>query len=242
MGYNQRLIQIKRKYDNLAKGYDDIFTYKINKAENDIVGNLLVQAEIDLFLFDRYRNWGRILDLGCGTALALDFISPGKYVGIDISPEMIKKARLKFPKEKYPKYDFKVGDMMNIKRFKASSFDMAISLFNSFSYALDPHEFARRIHRVLRPKGICIAMVYNTRVKKNIGITNTTYDDKLALSYNMSQIREVFKDFKTVEINGLNYFGNLFPNVNGHYLRGEYWLLRKVLPTWARHTIIIARK
>lgn len=49
---------------------------------------------------------GRVLELGCGTGSLLAALRPERGVGIDISPEMIARARAL-----YPGLDFRVGDI-----------------------------------------------------------------------------------------------------------------------------------
>ncbi len=47
-----------------------------------------------------------VLDLGCGTGSLLKALSPARGVGVDLSPEMIKRARAA-----HPQFEFHVGDM-----------------------------------------------------------------------------------------------------------------------------------
>lgn len=121
-----RLLRVKNKYDKLAKVYDDIFTYKINQAEDEIVGSILRKLQ-GRYLFQN------VLDLGCGTGFTLKYITLIRYFGIDISPQMIKIA-----KKKYPQHTFKVQDMNHIQNLKHNFFELVVSLFNSFSYTSKP--------------------------------------------------------------------------------------------------------
>lgn len=62
---------------------------------------------------------GTVLDLGCGYG-RLSELFPSNYQGVDFSPDFIKLA-----KEKYPKQSFQVADMKHLL-FENSSFDWGI--------------------------------------------------------------------------------------------------------------------
>lgn len=40
---------------------------------------------------------GRVLDVGCGSGVLAGFVSPERYLGIDLDEESLNRARLKFP-------------------------------------------------------------------------------------------------------------------------------------------------
>src|SRR5579864_3816622 len=85
-------------YDTIAGDYDQLYTDPVSRYENAVVRSLL--ARLDLAHSD-------LLDLGCGTGLLLDMgFQPRRYLGIDVSPEMVRIAR-----QKHPHRAFCVGDM-----------------------------------------------------------------------------------------------------------------------------------
>ena len=65
----------------------------------------------------------RVLDLGCGTGRLLSEVKPLQGLGIDLSAEMIKTA-----KSKYPEFEFLVGDIEDSKFIKklGGPFDVII--------------------------------------------------------------------------------------------------------------------
>ncbi len=52
----------------------------------------------------------RVLEIGCGTGDLLAAVKPARGLGIDISPEMIKRAT-----QKYPRLEFQAGDVEQLQ-------------------------------------------------------------------------------------------------------------------------------
>jgi 2-polyprenyl-3-methyl-5-hydroxy-6-metoxy-1,4-benzoquinol methylase len=98
-----------------------------------------------------------ILDAGCGTgSLALMLAREGyRVTGVDLSPEMIERARLKDPSGAV---DWRTGDITALAL--GATFDAVVSVADVFNHlpTLDEWEAALRgIHEHLRPGGlVCI--------------------------------------------------------------------------------------
>ncbi len=98
-----------------------------------------------------------ILEVAVGTGLTFQEIlkaNPnGHNIGIDITPAMLKKAKLKAAKSGLKSYDILVGDAYNL-RFLNSQFDV---LVNNYMFDLLPEQDFRLVlnefKRVLRPGG-----------------------------------------------------------------------------------------
>ena len=88
-----------------------------------------------------------VLDCGCGTGPMLELLHqkyPAKhYVGLDLTPEMIKVAQAK----KLSNTEFIVGDSENLP-FAEDSFD-AVICSNSFHHYPNPQAFFNSTYRVL---------------------------------------------------------------------------------------------
>ena len=158
----------KDYYNAVAPHYDDLYLDPLSLAENQIVGDLLMQ---------RIRTLGtsvRILDLGCGTGLAYDLIAPVAlkegikldYHGIDISEKMIYFADVKH----YNNVDcrFEVKDMNHLSSIKTESVDFVCSIFGSFSHAENYEHVIREIKRVLKPGGKLFLITYSPYSLRNI--------------------------------------------------------------------------
>jgi len=93
----------------------------------------------------------RILDLGCGTGHLTEQIaaSGAKVVGVDLSSEMIRQA-----KEKYPALQFELMDAREIAF--AEPFDAVFSNA-TLHWIKEPEKVITRIATVLRPRGRFVA-------------------------------------------------------------------------------------
>lgn len=133
-------------YDTLASDYDALFTRPRDLAEND---------ELRRRLGRHNATEGRVLDVGCGTGFLLELcgLPPERYVGIDISDEMLAKAKAKFPAHTFEAQD------MDCLGYLDESFDSVVALW-SLSYSSDPREAVAEILRVLRPGGSIFVVVY----------------------------------------------------------------------------------
>ena len=111
--------------------------------------------------FDRYAG-KRLIEIGFGTATdLLQFARGGALVsGIDLTPRSIEIARRRFEVYGVPG-EFAIGDCENLS-FPDSSFDVAYS-FGVLHHTPDTQRAVREIHRVLKPGGTAIVMLYNRR-------------------------------------------------------------------------------
>ena len=107
----------------------------------------------------RKEQFDTLLDAGCGTAPMLSLLTkeyPDKhFVGLDLTPEMIQKAKEK----NLPNTELVVGDCENLP-FEADSFDVVINS-QSFHHYPNPQDFFDSVFRVLTPGG-CLIMRDNT--------------------------------------------------------------------------------
>src|SRR5579859_1489681 len=86
-----------------------------------------------------------VLDLGCGTGLFLDLgFRPRRYLGLEVSPEMVRIAR-----KKHPGRAFCVGDMAEPGKER---YDAVVSLFGGASQVLNAS--LTDLLRPLRPGGV----------------------------------------------------------------------------------------
>jgi len=126
-GYPLDLINktyVSEQYNAIANKYDDIFTSKDYLLENEYVA-----SQIKPFVENN-----TVLDVGCGTGLLLDYLNldTTKYLGIDPSYGMIKKAR-----EKHSEYKFLVDKLETYQK----KHDVLVSLFCAMNYVLPEYMY-----------------------------------------------------------------------------------------------------
>lgn len=93
----------------------------------------------------------RVLDVACGTGVLMpDYIARGvaSVTGVDISSEMIKRAKAKFPEENV---HFICGDVET--EDVGAEYD-AIVIYNAFPHFPEPERLIARLASLLAPGGI----------------------------------------------------------------------------------------
>lgn len=97
----------------------------------------------------------RLLDVGCGSGLALTLASARGAVvaGIDVSPGLLGVAR-----ERLPGADLRLGDLQ-VLPFGDAAFDVVIGV-NAFQFAADPVAALAEAARVVRPGGAVAASLF----------------------------------------------------------------------------------
>ena len=132
---------IRAEYDRAAADYDRRWA-RYNKRALDM-----------LPLWTAEREFGRVLDVGCGTGNLLPLLeAPGyrmqEYVGVDLSPEMLRVARSKPCRVPAT---WIAADAARVP-LRDSSFDIAVSA-SVLHYWADVDAALAEIRRVLRPGG-----------------------------------------------------------------------------------------
>ena len=96
---------------------------------------------------------GRVLEVGVGTGLSLPAYGPHlEIVGIDLSPEMLEKARERILEEGLTNITgLHVMDASDLK-FEDGSFDTVVAMY-VMTVVPDPEKVMRELARVCRPDG-----------------------------------------------------------------------------------------
>ncbi len=99
------------------------------------------------------QSQGRVLEVGVGTGLSLPAYNHRlEIVGIDLSPEMLEKARERVTNEGLTNvtglYEMDAGDL----KFPDASFDTVVAMY-VMTVVPDPEKVMRELSRVCRPGG-----------------------------------------------------------------------------------------
>jgi len=116
------------------------------------------------------KNESTILDVACGTGEMLKRIiklnPDGKNIGIDLSPDMITKARKKLNRLNKNNFELEEGNVLNLK-FPDNSFDV---LINNYMVDLMPiktfNKITNEFFRVLKPNGKIVMSTFSFGTKK----------------------------------------------------------------------------
>ena len=125
----------------------------------------------------------------CGENLPLPKLPANAAVGIDWSPELLQKARVK-----QPQAQFAAADVKNLP-FPDRIFDMIVAL-GLTEYLAAPDEWLAEAHRVLKPEGLLLFssaypnMLNNLRRIWNprLYLRRRVYWDKAAKNWNFRQL------------------------------------------------------
>jgi ubiquinone/menaquinone biosynthesis C-methylase UbiE len=146
-------------YDLYAKDYDATFKH-LNSFEKGEILPLLGDIENK-----------QIIDLGCGTGRLIDQIKRHlkaentRFTAVDISEEMLKITKYKFPDVECINADVKSLP------FEDESFDIVVAAF-LIVHIRDLTKVFNEIYRILKPNGILILTNINQRKAPKLKSTN----------------------------------------------------------------------
>jgi phosphatidylethanolamine/phosphatidyl-N-methylethanolamine N-methyltransferase len=119
------------------------------------------------FVFGGVSGWGRrqavaevnrlpgikVLEVGVGTGLALPhYRSEKRITGIDLSAEMLERARLRVATGRLPNVEALLEIDAESTGFESGSFDIAVAMFVA-SVVPNPRMLMAELRRVVRPGG-----------------------------------------------------------------------------------------
>lgn len=196
-------------FENRLDSYDNHMLTEIEKADEfyPFTASLLPKDEN-----------AKILDLGCGTGLELEFYFPlnpaAKITGIDLSKGMLNAMREKFP---YKNISLICGSYFDVP-FGENAFDAAVSVESLHHFtAEEKRPLYEKLYRALKKGGYFILTDYLCKteeeeklyreaylgLKKEQGITDNEfyhYDTPLTLEHEIEVLKKA--GFSSVKILG----------------------------------------
>jgi SAM-dependent methyltransferase len=141
--------EVPKIYDDFYANVYDHLVY--NEVKNDYeIGEIVNKTHI--------TEDSRVLDIGSGTGRHVG-VFVAQHIsaeGIDISPNMVAKA-----KENYPTATFKVGDIMDKSLYGPGEFTHITCLYFTIYYLQDKAAFFRNCIYFLKPGGYLIVHLAN---------------------------------------------------------------------------------
>jgi ubiquinone/menaquinone biosynthesis C-methylase UbiE len=109
----------------------------------------------------KHNPKGSIVDIGCGPGYLLadigSMLPDNRLVGVDISREMVEKARANLAlKGMVGRAEFRIGEAAGLP-FKSASQDFLVSTLSLHHWS-DPAKALEEFHRVLKPGGEALIM------------------------------------------------------------------------------------
>jgi len=125
-----------------------------------------IDVDVDLYLGYAERVGSPILELGCGTGRLLMPLAEAGYevIGVDSSPSMLERARVRLDTEALDSVRLIQGDMRDLSCLAEHQFRLVIVAINSFMHLLshdDQLAALRSIARILDNDGIVILDLFH---------------------------------------------------------------------------------
>jgi ubiquinone/menaquinone biosynthesis C-methylase UbiE len=180
------------------------------------VGSREFFDELDAYRFDKLHYLPRLVDfaayrgrtvleVGCGIGTDLVRFARGGAIvtGVDLSSTAIDLARKNFALHGVGASDLRVANGEALP-FPDNSFDVVYG-HGVVQYTADPSRLIAECHRVLRPGGEAIFMVYNriswlNALSKLMKVPLEHEDAPVLGKYSAAEFRALLKDFRDVRV------------------------------------------
>lgn len=230
-----------KAYDLIAKDYGSLFTQKFHAAEDAVAHRPLRKA---------LTSQSCVLDIGCGdgTLLRHAGLDPRRYLGIDVSEQMVEGARAR-----WPQFEFRCVAAERIQKTVAhSAFDAVVSLYGAFNYVhpFDLGETLGGIHATLRCGGVLVASTYAPALENaEERICVSHYGTVRWWAYSSKYLRIKLKraGFRNIDIRGYSYYVERLPKCLPQWMFNtfaavESGLLSLFVPDRAYYLLVTAEK
>jgi phosphatidylethanolamine/phosphatidyl-N-methylethanolamine N-methyltransferase len=159
----------------------------------------------------------RVLEVGVGTGLALDLYPPGvKVVGIDVSREMLEKARRRVAKRRFTHVEALLEMDAEAMSFADASFDRIVAMY-VLPVVPNPARLLAELHRVCKPDGEIYLVNHVRSDNPVIGAVEkglARFSDKLGFHPDF-ELRDVLNGHELVQLARVNVFWKVMQLRNG---------------------------
>lgn len=142
---------------------DTLKTYRLFSGSYDLVfGPVFHPGRKDAVRIANDRPAQRILEVGVGTGLSLPYFrADARVTGIDVSAEMLAKARRRVQRRKLKQVEALLEMDAESMTFEGNSFDAVLALYVA-SVVPNPARFAAEMRRVCKPGGTIVVVNHFT--------------------------------------------------------------------------------
>jgi SAM-dependent methyltransferase len=174
--------------------FDDLDDYRFDKLH-------YLPRLVD---FNGFRDQ-KLLEVGCGIGTDLVRFARGgaRVTGVDLSTTAIDLARRNFALHDLPADELRVGNAEALP-FDAASFDVVYG-HGVIQYTANPERLIAECHRVLKPGGRAIFMVYNriswlNALSKLMKVQLEHEDAPVLRKFSIAEFRRLLTPFATADI------------------------------------------
>ena len=197
---------VKAAYRRYAAVYDAVFGPVLQPGRKAVMQAL------------RLRPGDRVLEVGVGTGLSLPLYPRDvKITGIDLSREMLEKARRRVERRRLPNIEALLEMDAESMTFPDASFDKIVAMY-VLPGVENPHKLLQELHRVCRPDGD-IFIVNHVRSDNRLiaafekGLAR--FSDTIGFRADF-ELRDMVSDADEVtELSRINYFWRVMRLRNG---------------------------
>lgn len=190
--------------DKLSETYFSIWDeYPIQKFTTEIEST---------FLKKYLRTGSNVLVLGCGGGREIQtLLEIGcSITAVDISPEMIKKGKLRYPNESI---DWRVHDLHDLPN-DLGSYEAVILLGAVFNYLKNPVHCLKSARTHMTENGILILDSINSEHASEKSPVNHFPDGRVRKSYTVKELVSIIEisGFQATDKQGLRFFPDFLPS------------------------------
>jgi len=229
-------------WDDISKTYEHLYNDNWSILEDKYIQEQLCKV---------IQDKDKILDLGCGLCLGYELVKHSfnsiEYTGVDISNNMVEKARTMNDKIKIIH-----SSMSCLKDVPDNSIDVVISIFTSFSFTDNIQKTISEIKRVLKKNGrIFISVLSKWSVRRILKMkfgktekysTRKTKSNTHSFSwvFTTSTLKNIFKSngFEIQNVTGYNSFVGL---VQKNWIWKVNLFVSKIFPNLSHDLILTAK-
>jgi phosphatidylethanolamine/phosphatidyl-N-methylethanolamine N-methyltransferase len=196
---------VKAAYRRYAGFYDALFGPVLQPGRKAVIEAL------------ECKPGHRVLEVGVGTGLALDLYPEGvKVVGIDVSREMLERARRRVARRKFTHVEALLEMDAEAMSFADASFDRIVAMY-VLPVVADPGRLLGELHRVCKPDGEIYLVNHVRSENPLIGAVEKSlarFSDKLGFHPDF-ELRDVLNGHELVQIERVNLFWKVMQLRNG---------------------------
>ncbi|MDQ5847869.1 MAG: methyltransferase domain-containing protein [Pseudomonadota bacterium] len=197
---------VKAAYRRYAGFYDTLFGPVLQPGRKAVLDAL------------RLRPGDRVLEVGVGTGLSLPlYPADVKVTGIDVSREMLDKARSRVAKRKLANVEALIEMDAEAMSFADASFDKVVAMY-VVSVVERPARLLEELHRVCRPDGEIFLVNHVRSDNPVLGAVEKSlarFSDKLGFHPDF-QLRDMLVgSHELAEVSRINFFWKVMRLKNG---------------------------